>query len=611
MGRKKTKILTIGSRQRMIIMKNIYTSLLVITLIFTPLVGIQAQTRGVGVRIKDEETNKTEEVQLYKASYALIIGVSDYTKGWKDLPGVLEDVKAVEAVLQKQGFGVTTIINPTRTTLRSGIDSFIMDHGYDADNRLLIYYAGHGDTGKTADGRKLGYIVPADAPLRTEDREGFRRTAIPMDEIEGYAKRIEAKHALFVFDSCFSGSLLNARRSATPPIITDKVAKPVRQFITAGTDEQEVPDKSVFREQFVAGLNGEGDLNKDGYITVTELADFLQTKVTNYTGGSQTPQYGKIFDGRLDKGDLVFVSPKGTMPAATGGSQPTETVKTDPKAGERAFWESIKNSKDADDFRAYLKAYPQGIFAPVAENSLRKLAEMTPAETNTSNLTVGTVRQFSGMSFAYIPPGEFEMGSNNGDDDEKPAHRVKISQGFWMGIYEMTQEEYEKVMGRNPSNFKRCPKCPVENVSWDDAQEFIKRLNSQSSDGSKYRLPSEAEWEYAARAGTTGDYAGDVDLMAWYDKNSGSKTHPVGQKKANIWGLYDMHGNVWEWVQDWKGSYTSGTVTDPTGVSTGSYRVDRGGGWYGSTPYLRSSERSGDSPGRRGDDLGFRLVRFH
>ena len=148
----------------------------------------------------------------------------------------------------------------------------------------------------------------------------------------------------------------------------------------------------------------------------------------------------------------------------------------------------------------------------------------------------------------------------------------------------------------------------MENVSWEDVQEFIKKLNAKGE--GTYRLPTEAEWEYACRAGTTGAYSGsNLDEIGWYNSNSGNKTHPVGQKKANAWGLYDMHGNVWEWTEDWYGTYSSGNVTDPTGASSGSVRVFRGGSWAGPAENLRSAFRLTYTPSYRYDNLGFRLLR--
>ena len=178
--------------------------------------------------------------------------------------------------------------------------------------------------------------------------------------------------------------------------------------------------------------------------------------------------------------------------------------------------------------------------------------------------------------------------------------QVRISRGFWMGKYEVTQAQWEAVMGSNPSRFKNCGgDCPVEEVSWNDVQEFIRRLNARSG-GGKYRLPTEAEWEYAARAGTTTDtYAGDItqrdgndpvlDGIAWYYENSGSRTHPVGGKSPNGFRLHDMLGNVQEWVGDWKGGYPGGAVTDPVGPESGSYRVARGGSWFFSAGICRSA----------------------
>ena len=234
----------------------------------------------------------------------------------------------------------------------------------------------------------------------------------------------------------------------------------------------------------------------------------------------------------------------------------------------------------------------------------------------------GETRVFDGIEFLWVPPGEFRMGSTSrhADSDEKPVTRVRITRGFWLGKYEVTQGQWQAVMGSNPSRFKNCGRdCPVEKVSWNDVQEFIGKLNGRSG-GRPYRLPTEAEWEYAARAGTTSDtYAGDItkprgndpvlNRIGWYDGSTGNWTHPVGRKAPNGFGLHDMLGNVWEWVGDRFGDYPGGTVTDPSGPRTGSIRVIRGGGGNGIARYCRSANRGGSSPGNRNGYLGFRLLR--
>ena len=229
-------------------------------------------------------------------------------------------------------------------------------------------------------------------------------------------------------------------------------------------------------------------------------------------------------------------------------------------------------------------------------------------------------RVFDGIEFVWIPPGEFRMGSSSRHalDNERPVTRVRISRGFWFGKYEVTQRQWQSVMRSNPSGFRNCGgDCPVESVSWKDVQAFVGKLNEREGER-KYRLPTEAEWEYAARAGTDTDtHAGDltepqgtdpvVDRVAWYGKNSGGRTHPVGGKAANQFGLHDMVGNVWEWVGDRYGEYPGGSLTDPAG--RGSDRVRRGGSWYNSAKYCRSANRYGDSPTDRYNTLGFRLLR--
>jgi formylglycine-generating enzyme required for sulfatase activity len=219
-----------------------------------------------------------------------------------------------------------------------------------------------------------------------------------------------------------------------------------------------------------------------------------------------------------------------------------------------------------------------------------------------------------GMSFMLIPAGSFTMGSPTGEpkrDDGERQHPVTISKPFYLQTTEATQKQWTQVMGSNPSSFKACgDDCPVETVSWNDVQEFIRKLN-QTESVTKYRLPTEAEWEYACRAGSRGRFCfGDEEAKlgeyAWY---AGRTTHPVGQKKPNAWGLYDMHGNVWEWCQDWYGDYTTSQVRDPTGPEIGESRMLRGGSFLFIARNLRSANRNWRGPDSGNFNIGFRVAR--
>lgn len=233
-----------------------------------------------------------------------------------------------------------------------------------------------------------------------------------------------------------------------------------------------------------------------------------------------------------------------------------------------------------------------------------------------------------GIDFILIPAGEFKMGREIGpgsagrpdlwevtiaDLDERPVTQVRISSDFFMSKHEVTQRQWEAIMGDNPSRNNSCgPDCPVEQVSWWDVQEFLARLNAAEDIENRYRLPTEAEWEYAARAGTTGDLYGNLDLIAWHSDNSEGQTNPVGQKHPNAFGLYDMIGNTWEWVADRKGDYPGGNVTDPTGPkrsSHGTRRVARGPGISSAPKNCRVSSRLDFDSNYRTDYLGFRIVR--
>lgn len=228
------------------------------------------------------------------------------------------------------------------------------------------------------------------------------------------------------------------------------------------------------------------------------------------------------------------------------------------------------------------------------------------------------------MEFVSMPADRFMMGAAPGEDgayaDESPQHLVIFTKDFWMGKYEVTQAQWQRVMENNPAGFPDAgPSAPVESVSWDDCAVFFEKLNAlmaSKTNGPKmtgFRFPTEAEWEYACRAGTTtrfsgGGTDGDVTEYAWCSVNSESTTHPVGQRRPNAWGLYDMQGNVWEWCSDWYGAYAENTVTNPTGESAGASRVLRGGSWAGYPLSTRSARRFFSVSSMTTNEFGLRCV---
>ena len=219
-----------------------------------------------------------------------------------------------------------------------------------------------------------------------------------------------------------------------------------------------------------------------------------------------------------------------------------------------------------------------------------------------------------GIQLVWIAPGEFDMGSPNGSDShERPVTRVNLTRGYWLGKTEITQAQWVAVMDANPSKFIGADQ-PVEQVTCDEALEFCRRLTEREREagrlplGFKFTLPTEAQWEFACRAGRKEDAADDLAAVAWYAANSGGSTHPVGQKQANAWGLHDMHGNVWEFCLGRYGPYPGGTVADPAGAPSGPYGIFRGGSWNNGPVGCRTATRHGYTHGRRAEFIGFRLA---
>ena len=306
-------------------MKKAFWGCLALTGITASLVGIKiAQAQRNSLIVKDANG---KEVIVYQESHALVIWAGDY-KNWGKLNNLQYEAKEVVTALQKQGFQVREIPNPNRTKLSNGIKDFIDDYGYRQNNRLVIFFAGHGYTRQ----QTKGYLVPVDAPDPIVDEQGFLKAALSMEQINSWATQMEAKHVLFVFDSCFSGTIFKQRSNgedAGNAYIRDVMNKPVRQFLTAGDANEKVPAKSVFTPLFLRALEGEADYTKDGYVTGSELGLYLTQHLPNLTRGNQHPQFGTILDVNLNRGDIVFRS---SIAVVSPQPSPSPPVLTPPKS---------------------------------------------------------------------------------------------------------------------------------------------------------------------------------------------------------------------------------------------------------------------------------------
>jgi uncharacterized caspase-like protein len=619
--------------------------LLASILILLILPAIAVASRGIGVVAIKDKSGK--QVGLYKESHALVIGVSDYTQGWQDLESVPAEINDLASVLEAQGFHVVKVLNPNARELKAAFEDFVAQYGFNPDNRLLFFFSGHGHTRQVGKITK-GYLVPADAPIPEKDPKGFKNKALSMKQIITWAEgAIESKHALFLFESCFSGTILKSRgKPPVPRLIKESTNHPVRQFISAGSAGQVVPSQSVFAPYFIRALKGEGDLNRDGYVTGTELGLYLRDQIM---GGDthQTPQVGKSFNPNFNEGDFVF--------SLLGREQIEQSV--DQIVRERKKLEKdririegerkrIEAAKHLEDERVKLKKEQERL-----KTDKEKLARLSPSSggnlpkeagkwvkitTRGTPLRVRQIPDVKSRVVAQIPNGSvvpFFQEKNNYyqidylKDKKGWVHKnysmlvddpavAKLSgkcpykmsfilggvfmagpvkslkemsiNAFCMDQYEVTQADYERVMGTNPSKFKGSNR-PVEQVTWHEAKAFCKKVGK--------RLPTEWEWEKAAKAGTTTVYYWGNDpssTYAWYGENLKRGHHPVGQKTPNALGLYDMSGNVWEWTyidEKYKG-----------------IKVLRGGFWDKYPFGISSAIRDRFDPTERSNHVGFRCA---
>ncbi len=289
-----------------------------------------SETRAIRVQARTPD-GSAKEFQLYSGYYALVVGAGAYQSGWPRLPNPVKDAEEVSKALSKLGFQVELVKDPDSKTLRRALNRLVAQVGQDREKGILFYFAGHGHTLTRADQKKLGYIVPVDAPDPESNLLEFMERAISMQELEQLSVLIASKHVMMVFDSCFSGAIFALSRAKPPKHIEEQVTKPVRLFISAGSESEQVPDQSVFKVNFLQGLmEGYADLNKDGYVTGQELGSYLQERVVNYSDGAQNPQFGKIRNPELDKGDFVFALGKTAAPAP---APPVTTAKSPDSPG--------------------------------------------------------------------------------------------------------------------------------------------------------------------------------------------------------------------------------------------------------------------------------------
>jgi hypothetical protein len=316
----------------------IFSIFLILLLVSCNNSTVHTRSSNKGVGVVDITDSNGSKILSYSGSYALIIGQSDYAH-WGDLNSIPSELNEVKSVLDNQGFVVERHKNLNSKDLKRTFENFINKYGLNENNRLLFFYSGHGYS--RLNGTK-GYIVPVDAPNPNFDEKGFVRKAIAMNKIVAWAEDIESKHALFLFDSCFSGTVFKLKNMPKiPRQISQAMAKPVRQFITAGSADEEVPASSTFTPAFVDALRyAKADMYKDGYVTGEELGLYLKNVVSEYT--DQTPQFGKIKNYKLSRGDFVFKVKNKSTPAVINAAE-LDSVKR-----EKAELARIKREKETD-----------------------------------------------------------------------------------------------------------------------------------------------------------------------------------------------------------------------------------------------------------------------
>ena len=604
---------------------------------------------------------------------ALLVGTSEYPECEKLAPlhGSLLDVDAMQRVLVANGEfasdDVVVLKNASRQVIEDAIHNLFNGRDRQKDDLVLFYFSGHGIVDEA---NRLFLGTPS---TRKEGSKIVRPTTVAAAYLHDAMNDSKSQHQVLIFNCCFSGAFAQGMTVMDDGSVNlkNQLGGKGRAILTSSSSTQFSfqPDgeMSIYTRYLVEGIeSGAADRDRDSKISIDELHEYAALKVSQESP-NMTPAFypveqgGKIYIAKVaqakDDPRLVYrrelesriVDGKWSLPAKRLldslrirlelSIEDAEQIKSDvlkpilAKAQKLEEYEELLKEmleeqnppaiQDLRDLRDYQKDHLRLRDEDIADIDRKygltvvatPLIVMPKAADKPKEKSDALVLDLSNdvkLELVDIPAGSFMMGSND-YDSEKPLHKVTLK-AFKIGKYPITQKQYEAVMGNNPSNFQGNENCPVENVSWHDAVKFCEEISKRI--GQKVKLPTEAQWEYACRSGSTekycfGDNVDQLENYAWYKDNSGSKTHSVGEKLPNSWGVHDVHGNVWEWCEDvWHENYNSAPVDGTAWLKDGKQdiRVLHGASWYDNDIYSRLACRFRHVADKRYDNIGFRVV---
>jgi formylglycine-generating enzyme required for sulfatase activity len=528
---------------------------------------------------------------------ALVIGNSAYP-GAGALKNPANDANDIAAKLKKLGFDVTVRTDMRHKDMLRSLTEF--GDKVQSGTEALFFYAGHG-----MQVRGKNYLLPIDAEIRNEASASSE--AVDVDQL--LDKLSLARLSVVILDACRNNPFERRFRGSGQGLA--QINAPTGTLIAYATAPGKVAAdgdgrNGLYTSELLTAMDIPG-------IKIEDVFKRVRGNVVKKSNDAQTP-----WESSSLTGDFYF-----TFQGPT-----TVNVLQAPADPEAETWAAAQGANTVAGYQTYLEAYPKGRYTHAAKIKLTDLQKPATSQSDripvvSAQTTVPALQehgelQRSGMVFkdcedcpemVVIPAGSFRMGSNDGDSDEQPVHAVRIGSMFALGKTEVTQRQWRSVMGIGPQG---CDDCPMEQVSWNEAQDYVGKLSQRT--GKAYRLPSEAEWEYACRAGSTNTYCGSdsIDRVAWHDGNSDGKAKQVAGKQPNAFGLFDMSGNVWEWTGDcWNGNY-GGAPPDGTRWASGdcTKRVLRGGSWGDAPKLVRAAVRSGGVGTLRYMSIGFRPVRM-